>query len=170
MSAPEPSAPPTNELDSIRRWLADLRASVERKSDGLSPEQLAARSVPPSSLSVLGLVRHLAQMEHFWFVKTLSRSDEPQLYVEDGDWDAQFRGAVADQAVVDDAFATWRSVQARADEVLDHLDASDLNFVWDPEDRIGSVRDVLLQVVYEYSRHCGHLDLLREAIDGRTGE
>jgi hypothetical protein len=170
MSAPEPSAPPTNELASTRRWLADLRASVERKADGLSPEQLAARSVPPSSLSVLGLVRHLAQMEHFWFVKTLSRSDEPQLYVEDGDWDAQFRGAVADPAVVDEAFATWRGVQARADQVLDHLDASDLDFVWDPADRIGSVRDALLQVVYEYSRHAGHLDLLREAIDGRTGE
>ena len=159
-----------SELGALRRWLVDLRGTVERKAEGLSPEQLAARSVPPSDLSILGLVRHLAQMEHYWFVLTLSRADEPQLYVPGGDWDAQFRDAVADAAVVVDAFDTWRSVCARADTVMDHLEPADLEFVWDPDDRIGSVRDALIQVVYEYSRHCGHLDLLREAIDGRTGE
>ena len=119
---------------------------------------------------MLGLVRHLAQMEHYWFVLTLSRADEPQLYVPDGDWDAQFRDAVADEAVVADAFETWRATRARADAVMDGLEPADLEFVWDPDDRIGSVRDALIQVVYEYSRHCGHLDLLREAIDGQTGE
>jgi uncharacterized protein DUF664 len=159
-----------NELDSMRRWVVDLRAMVERKADGLSLEQLAARPVPPSTLSVLGLVRHLAHMEHYWFVVTLSRAEEPQLYVPDGDWDAQFRDAVADPAVVAEAFESWRAQCARSDAVMDGLDASDLDFVWDPDDRIGSVRDALIQVIYEYSRHCGHLDLLREAIDGQTGE
>ena len=161
---------PSNELASLRRWIDDLRAAVERKTDGLSPEQLAARSVPPSDLSALGLVRHLAQMEHYWFVLTLSRADEPQLYMPDGDWDAQFRDAVADEAVVAEAFDTWRAVRARADAVMDGLEPEALDFVWDPDDRIGSVRDALIQVVYEYSRHCGHLDLIREAIDGQTGE
>ena len=160
----------STELPALRRWLVDLRGTVERKADGLSTEQLAAPSVPPSSLSILGLVRHLAQMEHHWFVRTLSRAEEPQLYVPDGDWDAQFRDAVADQAVVADAFETWRAVCARADAVMDGLEPADLDFVWDPDDRIGSVRDALIQVLYEYSRHCGHLDLLREAIDGETGE
>jgi len=159
-----------SELESLRRWLGDLRATVERKAEGLTPEQLAARAVPPSDLSVLGLVRHLAQMEHHWFVRTLSRADEPQLYVPDGDWDAQFRDAVADEAVVADAFETWRTVRARADAVLDGLEQGDLEFVWDPEDRVGSVRGALTQVLYEYARHAGHLDLLREAIDGQTGE
>ena len=158
------------ELENLRVWLAELRATVERKAEGLSPEQLAARSVPPSSLSVLGLIRHLAQMEHYWFVLTLSRADEPQLYMPDGDWDAQFRDAVADETVVAEALDTWRSVRARADAVMDGLGPEALDFVWDPEDRIGSVRDALVQVVYEYSRHCGHLDLIREAIDGQTGE
>ena len=101
---------PLDELGALRRWLGDLRGTVARKADGLSPEQLAARSVPPSDLSILGLVRHLAQMEHHWFVRTLSRADEPQLYVPAGDWDAQFRDAVADEAVVADAFDTWRGV------------------------------------------------------------
>jgi hypothetical protein len=136
----------------------------------MSPDQLAARSVPPSDLSILGLVRHLAQMEHHWFINTLSRSDEPRPYVPEGDWDAQFRDAVADEAVVRNAFVTWRAVCARADAVMDGLEPSDLEFVWDPDDRLGSVRGALLQVIYEYSRHCGHLDLLREAIDGQTGE
>jgi hypothetical protein len=159
-----------SELEALRRWLGDLRATVERKAEGLTPEQLAARAVPPSDLSVLGLVRHLAQMEHHWFVRTLSRADEPQLYVPDGDWDAQFRDAVADEAVVADAFVTWRATCARSDAVMDGLEPADLEFVWDPDDRIGSVRDALLQVVYEYARHCGHLDLIRESIDGSTGE
>ena len=158
------------ELENLRLWLTELRATVARKAEGLSAEQLATRSVPPSDLSVLGLVRHLAQMEHYWFVLTLSRAEEPQLYVPDGDWDAQFRDAVADEAVVAEAFETWRSQCARSDAVLDGLDPEALEFVWDPDDRIGSVRDALLQVVYEYSRHCGHLDLLREAIDGQAGE
>jgi hypothetical protein len=159
-----------SELESLRRWLVDLRGTVERKAEGLTPEQLAARSVPPSELSVLGLVRHLAQMEHYWFVVTLSRADEPQLYVPDGDWEAQFRDAVADEAVVADAFATWRATCARSDAVMDGLEPADLEFVWDPDDKVGSVRDALIQVVYEYARHCGHLDLLRQAIDGATGE
>jgi uncharacterized protein DUF664 len=159
-----------NELESLRRWIDELRASVERKTEGLGADQLAARSVPPSNLSALGLVRHLAQMEHYWFVLTLARADEPQLYVPDGDWDAQFRDAVADETVVAEAFGTWRTIRARADAVMDHLDPSDLEFVWDREDRTGSVRGALTQVIYEYSRHCGHLDLLREAIDGQTGE
>ena len=161
---------PLDELGALRRWLGDLRATVERKADGLSPEQLATRSVPPSDLSVLGLVRHLAQMEHYWFVLTLSRTDEPQLYVPDGDWDAQFRDAVGTSECVADALESWRSVRERADAVMDRLEPSDLVFVWDPADRVGSVRDALIHVVYENARHCGHLDLLREAIDGATGE
>jgi hypothetical protein len=158
------------ELEALRRWLREARGVVEAKAAGLNAEQLAARSVPPSELSVLGLVRHLAQMEHYWFVVTLARSDEPRPFYPPGDWAAQFRDAVADDAVVEEAFATWRAVRARADAVLDGLEQADLDFVWDPDDRIGSVREVLEQVVYEYSRHCGHLDLLREAIDGATGE
>ena len=158
------------ESEALRRWLDDLRGTVERKVAGLTAEQLATRAVPPSSLSILGLLRHLAQMEYFWFVKTLSHRDEPQLYVPDGDWDAQFRDAVGTSGCVADALETWRSVRERADAVMDRLEPSDLEFVWDPADRVGSVRDALIQVVYEYARHCGHLDLIREAIDGATGE
>ena len=64
------------ELATLRRWLADLRAAVERKTADLDAEQLARRSVPPSTLSLLGLVRHLAQMEHHWFHRVLQRHPE----------------------------------------------------------------------------------------------
>lgn len=160
-----------SELATLRRWLDDLREAVERKTADLDAEQLARRSVPPSTLSPLGLVRHLAQMEHYWFRKVLGRHpEEAQLFVVDGDWESQFDGAVADPAVVEEAFATWRATIAQADAFLDELPDEALDVELDPGDRIATIRDVLQQVLKEYARHLGHLDLLRETIDGRTGE
>jgi hypothetical protein len=160
-----------SELATLRRWLDDLRGAVERKTAGLDAEQLARRSVPPSTLSALGLVRHLAQMEHHWFRRVLGRHpEETQLFVVDGDWESQFDGAVADPAAVDEAFATWRATIAQADALLDGLPDGALDVVIDPGDRIETIRDVLQQVLKEYARHLGHLDLIRECIDGRTGE
>jgi hypothetical protein len=159
------------ELATLRRWLADFRAAVERKTADLDAEQLARRAVPPSTLSLLGLVRHLAQLEHQWFRRVLQQHpEETQLFVVGGVWDSQFDGAVADPAVVDEAFATWRAACAQADAWLDHLPGEALDVVIDPGDRIESIRDVFVQVLQEYARHLGHMDLLREAIDGRTGE
>ena len=161
---------PVSELETLRAWIEDFRRAVVRKTDGLDAEQLARRSVPPSTLSLLGLVRHLAQLEHHWFVRVLQRRDEPQLFVVDGDWDSQFDGALPDPALVAEAFATWGAACAETDRFLDGLPGEALDVVLDPDDRIRSIRDVLLQVLQEYARHCGHLDLLREAIDGATGE
>ena len=158
------------ELDTLRAWIADFRAAVVRKIDGLDVEQMARRSVPPSTLSLLGLVRHLAQLEHHWFVRVLQQQDEPQLFVVDGNWDSQFDGAVADPAVVEEAFATWGAACAETDRYLDTLPTGALDHVLDPDDRIATVRDVFLQVIQDYARHCGHMDLLRETIDGQTGE
>lgn len=165
------SASGNGELATLRRWLADFRAAVERKTADLDAEQLARRAVPPSTLSLLGLVRHLAQMEHHWFRRVLQQHpEESQLFVVDGDWESQFDGAVADPAVVDEAFETWRDTAAEADAWLDGLPDEALDFVLDPGDRIATIRDVLVQVLQEYARHLGHADLLRESIDGRTGE
>ena len=161
----------TGELATLRRWLDDLRAGVERKTADLDADQLARRSVPPSTLSPLGLVRHLAQMEHHWFRRVLGQHpEETQLFVVGGDWDSQFDGAVADPAVVEEAFATWRATIAQADAFLDGLPDEALGVEIGPGDRIATIRDVLQQVLKEYARHLGHLDLLRESIDGRTGE
>lgn len=159
------------ELATLRQWLTDFRAAVERKTADLDPEQLARRAVPPSTLSLLGLVRHLAQMEHHWFRRVLQRHpEETQLFVVDGDWESQFDGAVADAAVVDEAFRTWRETCASTDAWLDTLPDEALDVVLDPDDRIATIRDVFVQVLQEYARHLGHADLLRESIDGRTGQ
>ena len=160
-----------SELATLRRWLIDHRASVERKTAGLDAEQLARRSVPPSTLSLLGLVRHLAQMEHHWFVRVLQkRPEEASLFVRGRRWNSQFDDAVADPAVVEEAFAVWRDVAEQTDAWLDELPEGALDVVIDPDGRIATIRDVLLQVLKEYNRHLGHMDLLREAVDGRTGE
>lgn len=79
------------------------------KCDDLSPEQLATRSVPPSTLSLLGLVRHMARVEHNWFQRALKgHRDAPRPYWSAEDHDVDFNGAVADQAVVDEAFDVWK--------------------------------------------------------------
>lgn len=165
------STPDSGELATLRLWLADFRAAVERKTADLDAVQLARRAVPPSTLSLLGLVRHLAQMEHYWFWNVLQQHhDDPQLFVVDGDWESQFEGAVADPVVVEEAFTTWRTTAAQADAWLDGLPEEALAIVIDPNDRITTIRDVFVQVLQEYARHLGHMDLLRESIDGRTGE
>lgn len=159
------------ELEQLRAWIDRYRSTLTRKTDGLIPSQLAERSAPPSSLSLLGLVRHLAQMEHHWFVRVLQRADEAQLYVPGRDWEAQFRDAVGTPECVEDAFETWRGVVRRADAFLDELPSEALAVVIsdDPDDTIATIRDVVLQVISEYARHAGHMDLLRERIDGVTG-
>jgi len=142
------------------------------KCGGLDAEQLARRSVPPSTLSLLGLIRHLAQMENHWFQRVLQgKTDRPRLFKRDeDDKDADFNGAVADPAVVEEAFAAWKAEIVAADEWLDALDEDDLGRNVPFDDDSVSVRDVLVHVIEEYARHAGHADLLRECIDGRTGQ
>jgi len=162
---------PTGEKATLREYLGNYRLTLEMKCGGLDADQLARRYVPPSTLSLLGLVRHLAQMENHWFQRVLQgRTDGPRLFKSDDDWDADFNGAVADHAVVEQAFAAWKAEIAAADEWLDSLDEDDLGREVPFDDGTVCVRDVLVHVVEEYARHAGHADLLRECIDGRTGQ
>jgi len=162
---------PVGEKATYREYLANYRLTIELKCEGLDAEQLARRSVPPSTLSLLGLVRHLAQVENHWFQRVLQgRVDAPRLYKRPDDRDWDFTGAVADPAVVEDAFATWKAEIAKADEWLEAADEADLGEEVPIEGDRVSPRDVLVHVIEEYARHAGHADLLREAIDGRTGQ
>lgn len=163
---------PVGEKATYREYLTNYRLTIGLKCEGLDAAQLARRSVPPSTMSLLGLVRHLAMVEHHWFQRVLQgRTDVPRLYQRDDDRDFDFTGALPDPEVVDDAFATWQGEIARADEWLDALDEADLGReVPFGDDGSVSVRDVLVHLVEEYARHAGHADLLRECIDGRTGQ
>lgn len=162
---------PVGEKATYREYLGNYRLTIDLKCAGLTAEQLARRSVPPSSLSLLGLVRHLAQVENHWFQRVLQgRTAGPRLYKRDDDPDFDFTGAVADPDVVTDAFDTWHAEIAKAEEWLSAFDEGDLGREVAMHDGTVSVRDVLVHVIEEYARHAGHADLLRECIDGRTGQ
>jgi uncharacterized damage-inducible protein DinB len=162
---------PQGEKATLREYLSNYRLTLRLKCEGLDAEQLARRSVPPSTMSLLGLVRHLARVENSWFQRVLQgKSDQPLLYRTEEDPDADFNGAVADPAVVEDAMATWQAEIAAAESWLDGLDEADLGREVSMHDGTVSVRDVLVHMVEEYARHAGHADLLRECVDGRTGQ
>jgi uncharacterized damage-inducible protein DinB len=166
---PRPTGVVHGELATYRQYLTSYRATLVLKCDGLTPAQLATRSVPPSALSLLGLVRHLARVEQFWFRLALQGLREERLY-DDGDGGfAEIRAA---DAAVEDAFGAWREQTRLADEWLDALTDDRLGdaVVFRDGTETSTVRDILVHLVEEYARHAGHADLLRERLDGRAGQ
>ena len=160
--------PATGEKDTLAEYLDHFRMTFELKCQDLDAEQLARRSVPPSTMSLLGLVRHLAKVEHHWFHRVIEgHLDEPRLYRTEEDRDLDFNGAVAEDAVVADAWESWRREVAHAREVYAGVDVG-ATVHYEGEDT--EIRSIVVHMIEEYARHCGHADLLRECIDGRTGE
>lgn len=154
---------PDGELATLTDYLTSYRMTLRLKCEGLDAEQLARRSVPPSTMSLLGLLRHLAEAERAWRNWITDGEPLPRLY---GDRDADFDGAVADQALVDAAYTVLADEQAATDaELGQHSDLGQRL----GKDRI-SVRELMVHRIEEYARHCGHADLLRECIDGRVGQ
>ncbi|CAN7296658.1 DinB family protein [Knoellia sp. LjRoot47] len=157
-----------DERDTYAEYLRSRRELVVFKCDGLTPEQMALRSVPPSSMSLLGLVRHLAEVERGWWRRTLAGGTPERLWGpprSDSDWN----GAVGTQEAVDEAWAAWREEVAFAEQWL--ADHDDMGLVVEAghHGRV-NVRDVVVHLIEEYAQHLGHADLLRECIDGRTGQ
>jgi len=143
------------------------RLTLELKCAGLDAAGLARRSVEPSTLSLLGLVRHMAEVERSWFRRVLAGQDAPPHFYSDTDGD--FDGAVPDPEVVAEAWDTWRAEAAFTDRFV--AEAPDLDVTGnDPWQGPVSLREVLVHMVEEYARHNGHADLLRERIDGRVGQ
>jgi len=143
------------------------RASLAVKCEGLTGEQLREKSMPPSDLSLLGLVRHMAEVERTWFRRVLNRESIGLVYSETGDFQVAYDAAGAD---VDEAFTRWRAEIDLAREVqasLTDLEVTGYMLKW--QEHV-SLRWVLVHMIEEYARHNGHADLLREGIDGRTGE
>ena len=151
------------------------RLTLEMKCAGLDAEQMARRSVEPSTMSLLGLVRHLAETEHDTFRRLMAGDDEPRLYCTADDRDGDFDGAVADPDVVAEAWASWREQVAFAEQLVATASSLDIA-VGDPHNEHGSgggdisLRELLVGMIQEYARHMGHADLLRERIDGRLGQ
>ncbi|MFF3314934.1 DUF664 domain-containing protein [Streptomyces sp. NPDC003035] len=146
-----------------RRMRRGAGATMEMKCAGLDAEQMARRAVPPSTMSLLGLVRHMAEDErHF---RRLAGEDSPRIYRTPEDRDGDWNGATADPAVVEDAWRQWRAERELTDRFLARF--ADLGT---PPGGEAQLRDLLVMQIAEYARHSGHADLLRERIDGRVGQ
>jgi len=150
----------------LEGWLDWHRQTLLIKCAGLTAEQLKLRAVEPSSLSLLGLVRHMSEVERSWFRKHAAGLQTSKLYSsatnQDGDFDdVEGADAQADYAVFLEEIEAARA--AIADVPLDHEFISRRKSVM-------SVRWVYLHMIEEYARHNGHADLLRERIDGQTGD
>jgi hypothetical protein len=158
-----------DERTMLDTWLDYHRATLTMKCEGLTASQLKVRSAEPSSLSLLGLVRHMTEVERSWFRRRIAGEDAPPLYYtperRDGDFDDVDD---AEPAAMFAAFAAeleaCRAIAARVS--LDSVVANTSN------DGRGdfSVRWIYVHMIEEYARHNGHADLLRERIDGAKGD
>jgi hypothetical protein len=167
---PEPpnSGPEVQALTGFLDW---QRETILLKTDGLTREQLA-QPLPPSSLTLAGLVNHLALVEDSWFRHRFAGLPEDQLWA-DRDWDAdpdyEFRTAV--DLEPEELRQRYRDACARSREVVAHADSLDQLAAGTSRD--GShwdLRWILIHMLEETARHAGHADFLREAIDGAVGE
>ncbi|MFC4020456.1 DinB family protein [Micromonospora sp. GCM10011542] len=159
----------SDERTILVHYLRDQRLTFQLKCDGLDADQLARRAIPPSTMSLLGLIRHLAEVERGWFRRTMAGQDALKIYASEADPDGDFDGAVADPEVVAEAWRTWQAEVEFAERFV--AEAPDLGV--QGRQRLGNtvvLRELLVHMIEEYARHNGHADLLRERIDGRVGE
>jgi Protein of unknown function (DUF664) len=164
----------SDERTALVEYLRAVRMTLEIKCSGLDAEALARRSVEPSTMSLLGLVRHLAEMERHTFRNVMAGENAPRLFCSDTDPDGDFDGALPDPRMVAEAWATWRAEVDFAERFVAGASSLDIT----GKDRAGvgsgqgpiSLREAMLEMIHEYARHNGQADLLRERIDGRIGQ
>ncbi|MEV7593879.1 DinB family protein [Streptomyces sp. NPDC090085] len=164
----ERTGPPLtgNERETLRAYLDYHRATLAWKCEGLDDEQLRRTSTPPSTLSLLGLVRHMGEVERQWFRRVMGGEEVPHLWSDTRDFQAAYDASGATRA---EAFGAWQEEVAHARRVeaaAESLEVTAYVPSWKEE---VSLRLVMLHLIHEYARHNGHADLLREAIDGATG-
>jgi hypothetical protein len=171
--APDPAIPrsdpdlQTGELAALGQYLDYHRATLEMKCAGLSEVELKRRAVSTSDLTLLGLVRHLTEVEYGWFCKWLDGQPEQSLYSTSDDPNDDFDNL--DSHPVPEVWASYHAQVAESRRILDTFsDAAEM--ARGGAGRPRNVRWIALHMVEEYARHNGHADLLREAIDGATGE
>jgi hypothetical protein len=161
----EEPARDASERDLLLSWLEWHRATMAQKCEGLEAAQLGQRSCPPSELTLLGLIRHLTEIERNYFAAWAGVTELPHYYSDaDPDGDFHLPDPVTDDAVRE-AFDAWRAECDRSRRIAAEADSLDqVNAKGSP------LRWVVVYALREYARHNGHADLLREAIDGAIGE
>jgi uncharacterized damage-inducible protein DinB len=155
-----------DERQMLEAWIDFHRATLSMKCEGLGSEDLRRRSAEPSTLSLLGLVRHLAEVERSWFRHTYLGEDAPPFWFTAEGLGSEFEVADAD---VDDAFARWHEECEHSRQVVARAKNLDVVSKRQPYDKPITLRWIMIHMIEEYARHNGHADLLRERIDGVTG-
>lgn len=154
------------ERETLSAVLDRYRRTFELKCLGVPGERLSERGVPPSPLSLHGLVRHLAAVERWWFRLSFAGEEVAMLYYSDDDPDQDFEALEGDVA---EAFAVWREECDRSRRIVAGAESLDQTGVSRRTGEPISLRRILIDMIGEYARHTGHADLLRERIDGATG-
>jgi uncharacterized damage-inducible protein DinB len=154
------------ERETLRTFLDYHRATLAMKCDGLSDDELRRPSMPPSTLTLLGLVRHMAEVERTWFRRVINAEDIPLRWSDDGDFQAAYDASASTRS---EAFEAWQvevGHSRRIEREAESLDVIGYQASWGED---VSLRLVMLHLIHEYARHNGHADFLREAIDGTVG-
>ncbi|MFE3183705.1 DinB family protein [Streptomyces violascens] len=155
-----------SEREMLRAFLDYHRATLAMKCEGLGDEELRSRSMPPSTLSLLGLVRHMAEVERTWFRRVFEDQDIPLVWSDTMDFQAAYDASGSTRA---EAFGAWEAEVEHSRRI--ERDAGSLDLAGH-QPRWGedvSLRMVMLHLIHEYARHNGHADLLREGVDGTVG-
>jgi uncharacterized damage-inducible protein DinB len=140
------------------------RKVLARKVEGVSDEDARRAVCPPSTLTLLGLIRHMTDVERWWFRRVLQAEDIPGLFDDDAEWQ------VPDSATVDEVLAAYWDEIAVVDQYLSTASMDELDRLERDGFEHHTLRRMIVHMIEEYARHCGHADLLREAIDGATGD
>jgi hypothetical protein len=169
-TAPDVSGEPTlrtgTERELLDTWLDMHRRTLLWKCAGLTEQQLKTAADPPSTLSLLGLVRHMADNERWWFSHHAAGLPLVELYCTDAEPDADLDDIATADAAADLATFSAEVAASRAATAGLDLDSE----VTGPSGRPIGVRWIFLHMIEEYARHNGHADFLREQLDGRTGD
>jgi uncharacterized damage-inducible protein DinB len=155
------------ERDQLVSWLAFYRSTLLKKCSGLTFEDLCRRPVATSSMSLLGMVRHMTFVEQVWFDARFAGNDVTEYYRRPDDREAEWTelaSATLDQVVADFEHACETSDElARGHDLDETVRRPGANR--EPVD----LRWIYIHMIEEYARHCGHADIIRELIDGTTG-
>ncbi|HUZ52559.1 MAG TPA: DinB family protein [Streptosporangiaceae bacterium] len=158
----------SGEREALQGWLGYHRATLLVKCQGLTGEQLARRAVAPSTLSLLGLVRHMAEVERAWFrIRMAGQADLGLLYCSDEYPDGDFD--LTDAAAAEADLATFVTECELADAAVKGRSLDD-TFTSPRDGTPINLRWIYLHMIEEYARHNGHADILREQTDGVTGD
>jgi hypothetical protein len=152
---------------SLTAWLNYHRATLLQKCDGLSGTQLAQKSVAPSTMTLLGLVRHMTLVEWWWFEHIFADGPSPEPFSTADDPDADFNALVPERA--EDDMAAFRQQCDHSRSIVDGAAGLDVRSA-SSERATRDLRWIVVHMIEEYARHNGHADLLRECVDGTTGE